>query len=148
MKHTPDINVLIAAARNDHTHHALALDWLESTLTAAHSSECSIVIPMVAIAGFIRLISNKQLFVNPASAAQAVAFIDQLLLVRNVEIAEAHQGWPSFRALVLDKAATGNAVPDAWLASHVLATNAVLTTFDKDFTQLLSKANLNLLKPT
>jgi predicted nucleic acid-binding protein len=39
----PDVNVLVAAARSDHTHHAQAHDWLVATLAAGRE----VVLPLL-----------------------------------------------------------------------------------------------------
>jgi uncharacterized protein len=145
MKHVPDINVLLAAARNDHTHHVPALAWLEALLSRAEEGDASICMPMVVVAGVTRLMTNQKMFSKPSTAQQAVDFIDQLLHINNVVIAEADEGWQPFKDLLLRQKASGNMVPDVWLASHVSSINGVLTTFDKGFKKLLASKHLNLL---
>ena len=51
---TPDVNVLVAASRSDHPHHAFARAWLEQALIDANQGAALKLQPMV-IASFLRL---------------------------------------------------------------------------------------------
>jgi predicted nucleic acid-binding protein len=42
-----DVNVLVAASRSDHPHHAVARTWLEETLAAAEGGAAFTLMPMV-----------------------------------------------------------------------------------------------------
>jgi len=46
---TPDVNVLVAAARSDHPHHTVARGWLAETLVRAESNAACTLMPMVAV---------------------------------------------------------------------------------------------------
>ena len=49
---TPDVNVLVGAARSDHPHHDVARAWLEETLAGADSGTVCTLMPMV-LASFL-----------------------------------------------------------------------------------------------
>jgi uncharacterized protein len=51
---TPDVNVLIAASRADHPHHAVARTWLDQALVQSNQGASLKLQPMV-IASFLRL---------------------------------------------------------------------------------------------
>ena len=51
---TPDVNVLVAASRNDHPHHELARQWLQESLSSSGTGAAVTLMPMV-LASFIRL---------------------------------------------------------------------------------------------
>jgi uncharacterized protein len=53
---TPDINILIAASRSDHAHHAVARAWLLETLALGETGRPLRLLPMV-LAGFLRLVT-------------------------------------------------------------------------------------------
>ncbi|HET8699046.1 MAG TPA: TA system VapC family ribonuclease toxin [Gammaproteobacteria bacterium] len=142
---TPDINVLVAASRSDHPHHAIARDWLETAIEACASGGSIEVLPMVA-AGYLRLVTNVRVFPDPSPPKEALAFIDALLAVPGVEMPENGREWPTLRRLCLDGKLTGNAIPDAWIAAAVKVMNGRLVTFDRGFTRLLGKGDLVLLK--
>jgi hypothetical protein len=56
---TPDINVLLAASRSDHPHHAVAGDWLEEAVGASRTSAALTLMPMV-LASFLRLVTSPR----------------------------------------------------------------------------------------
>lgn len=143
---TPDVNVLVAAARIDHPHHAAARDWLDLTVAQAGSGMGCTLMPMV-LASFLRLVTSLKIFQKPTSIAEAVAFLDALLLVPGVRLAELGPEWGRLRQLCLDKRLSGNDLPDAWLAAAVAQCGEHLVTFDRDFRRLLARSQLTVLAP-
>jgi len=139
---TPDVNVLVAAARSDHPHHDVARDWLGEAVTG---TGCTLM-PMV-LASFLRLVTSPKVFKNANSIEEAVGFLDALLALPNVQLAELGAEWKRFRQLCLDKRLAGNDLPDAWLAAAVAQRGEVLITFDRDFRRLLGRAQLSVLMP-
>jgi hypothetical protein len=142
---TPDINVLVAASRADHPHHTTARDWLNEAVAACESGGSIDVLPMVA-AGFLRLVTNSRIFPDPSPIKEAMAFMDALLAIPGVEMTESGSEWPTLRRMCLEGKLAGNAIPDAWIAAAVKAHNGRLVTFDRDFTRLLGKSELTVLK--
>ena len=67
-----DVNVLLAAFRADHVHHARARPWLERTLEAG----VRIIVPDLVWVGFLRLVTNSHIFDVPATPAEAFEFVD------------------------------------------------------------------------
>jgi hypothetical protein len=61
---TPDVNVLLAALRDNHPHHEVARSWLLAALTAAASGQSLVVLPMVA-AGVLRVATHSKVFEPP-----------------------------------------------------------------------------------
>jgi len=143
---TPDVNVLLAAFRSDHPHHAIAFEWLQSALVGAASGRSFVLLPM-AVSGFIRLATHAKVFRNPAPSHAAIAFIDSLLAIPGVEMAELGREWPAFRRLLRENSASGNDVPDAWIAATVQTLGENLATFDRGFGRLLGRNELTLLRP-
>lgn len=141
---TPDVNVLLAAFRTDHPHHAVAIDWLRSALAATASGRSLVLLPIV-VSGFIRLATHARVFRNPSPAGSAVAFIDSLLAAPGVEMAELGREWPAFRRLLQSREAVGNDVPDAWIAAAVQTLGENLVTFDRGFEQLLGRGERTVL---
>jgi uncharacterized protein len=143
----PDVNVLVAAFRADHIHHAVAADWLQSTLQGADDAP-SVYLPMHVLCGFIRLVTNSTIFPDAASGAQAIEFAAWLLAQPQVKLAGAASEWPCFSKLVLDKQLVANHIPDAWLASIAISLSEPFVTFDKGFRLLLPRSLLVLLPST
>lgn len=141
---TPDVNVLLAASRADHTHHKLAYAWLAKAVADCANGGSVKLMPMV-VASFLRLTTNTKIFVQPTPIADAVAFIDSLLSIPGVEMPEVGAEWLMLRTLCLEKKLAGNAIPDAWLAASVLHASQHLVTFDRDFKKLLPRSQVTIL---
>jgi toxin-antitoxin system PIN domain toxin len=143
---TPDVNVLVAAARTDHPHHLAARTCLEQTLAGADSGLVCTLMPMV-LASFLRLVTSPKIFQRPTPIDQAIDFIDALLALPGAQLADIGPEWKRFRQLCLDKKLSGNELPDAWLAAAVAQRGEHLVSFDRDFKKLLGRAQLTLLRP-
>ena len=142
---TPDVNVLVAASRSDHPHHAVARAWLEQALSTAAAGAPFALMPMV-IASVLRLVTSPKIFVHPTPVADAVAFVDAILAMPGVALMPLGTEWPRLRQLCLDKRLAGNDLPDAWLAAAVDQHAEHLVSFDRDFKTLLPRTRFTLLK--
>jgi len=140
----PDTNVLVAAYRSDHVHHAQASQWLKQFLQESLDGQM-LVLPMQVVSGFIRLVTNARIFPLASSATQAIEFIDWLLDDPKVRLLGNSSEWPVLRQLILDKKLLANHIPDAWLASLAISLSEPFVTFDKGFRQLLPRSLLVLL---
>ena len=143
---TPDVNVLVAASRADHPHHAVARVWLEQAALAAAAGSALTLMPMV-LASFLRLVTSPKIFRVPTPVDDAVGFVDALLAASGVHLAVLGPEWPQLRQLCLDKQLTGNRLPDAWLAAATLHLGEHLVSFDRDFRKLLGRSRFMLLEP-
>lgn len=141
---TPDVNVLVAASRSDHPHHAVARTWLEDALEAAGSGATFTLMPMV-MASVLRLVTSPKIFCRPTPVADAVDYIDAILAMPGVRLASLGTEWPKLRRLCLDMQLGGNDLPDAWLAAAVDHLGEHLVSFDRDFRKLLGRARFTLL---
>lgn len=142
---TPDVNVLVAASRSDHPHHAAARSWLEGALAAADNGASFTLMPMV-LASVLRLVTSPKIFLQPTPMAEAVDFVDAILAMPGVQLAPLGPEWPKLRQLCLDKQLGGNDLPDAWLAAAVEHQGEHLVSFDRDFKKLLGRARFTLLE--
>lgn len=143
---TPDVNVLVAASRADHPHHALARSWLEEAVGAADAGAGLTLMPMV-LASFLRLVTSPRIFQAPTPIEDAVAFADALPASAGVQLAPLGPEWSKLRQLCLDRQLGGNDLPDAWLAAAVAHRGERLVTFDRDFRKLLPRGQLTVLEP-
>lgn len=141
---TPDVNVLVAASRTDHPHHAVAREWLEGSLGTSETGAAFTLIPMV-LASFLRLVTSPRIFHIPTPVEDAVAFLDALLDTPGVHLAQLGPEWPKLRQLCLEKRLRSNDLPDAWLSSAVAQLGEHLVTFDRDFRRLLARNQYTLL---
>lgn len=143
---TPDVNVLVAASRSDHPHHAVARVWLEETVAAADAGATVTLMPMV-LASFLRLVTSAKIFQSATPIKDAVAFVDALLASPGVQLAPLGPEWAKLRQLCLDKQLSGNDLPDAWLSAAVAHLGEHLVSFDRDFRKLLPRGQFTLLEP-
>jgi toxin-antitoxin system PIN domain toxin len=143
---TPDVNVLVAASRSDHPHHAVALDWLERAIGVAGTRAAFTLMPMV-LASFLRLVTSPKVFQHATPIEDAVAFIDALMASPGVQLAPLGPEWAKLRQICLDKQLGGNDLPDAWLSAAVVHLGEHLVSFDRDFRKLLARNQFTLLIP-
>lgn len=141
---TPDVNVLVAASRSDHPHHAVARAWLEGALSGAGHGTAFTLMPMV-LASFLRLVTSAKVFRLPTPMVEAIAFVDAVLAAPGARLVHLGLEWPQFRQLCVERQLSGNDLPDAWLAAAVLHSAEHLATFDRDFRKLLTRSHLTLL---
>ena len=142
---TPDVNVLVAASRGDHPHHAVARAWLEQAAAAAAAGSALTLMPMV-LTSFLRLVTSPRIFLVPTPIEDALNFVDALLAAPGVQLASLGAEWPRLRRLCADKQLTGNDLPDAWLAAATLHLGEHLVSFDRDFRRLLGRSQFTLLE--
>ena len=143
---TPDVNVLVAASRSDHPHHAVARDWLEKAIGGAGAGAALTLMPMV-LASFLRLVTSPKVFQLATPTEDAVAFIDALMASPGVQLVPLGPEWAKLRQLCLDKQLGGNDLPDAWLSAAVIHLGEHLVSFDRDFRKLLARSQFTLLAP-
>ena len=141
----PDVNVLVAAFRKDHSQHRVAVSWLDQALTTSGDGQL-LLLPIGVISSFLRLVTQPKIFPTPTPIERAVDFIDWLLLDPKVKLASAGAEWENMRKLVLKKQLSGNQIPDAQLAAVSIALSEPFVTFDKGFRQLLPPSLLVVLR--
>ena len=142
---TPDVNVLVAASRGDHPHHAVARAWLEEAVVGAAAGSALTLMPMV-LTSFLRLVTSPRIFLVPTPIDDALNFVDALLAAPGVQLASLGAEWPRLRQLCGDKQLTGNDLPDAWLAAATLHLGEHLVSFDRDFRRLVGRSQFTLLE--
>jgi toxin-antitoxin system PIN domain toxin len=141
---TPDVNVLVAASRLDHPHHAVARRWLEEALGAAAAGGVFTLMPMVLVS-VLRLVTSPKVFRQATPIEDAVAFVDALVASPGVHLAAVGPEWPALRGLCLDRRLSANDLPDAWLSAAVTQAGEHLVSFDRDFRRLLPRGQFTLL---
>lgn len=141
---TPDVNLLVAATRTDHPHHAVARTWLEEAVAAGAAGAAFTLMPMV-LASFLGVVTSPKVFRQATPIEDAVAFVDALLTSPGVLLAPLGPEWPKLRQLCLDKQLSGNDLPDAWLAAAVAQLGEHLVGFDRDVRKLLTRSQFTLL---
>lgn len=127
-----DVNIVVAASRDDHAHHRRAAPWL----TEVSAGPERFTVPDGVWASFIRLVTNRRIFPVPTPTTTAFAF------ARTVRSAPSYQSVPPgerhleiFERLCVEGQAAGDLVPNAYLAALAIDQGATLASFDRDFTR-------------
>ena len=142
---TPDVNVLVAASRTDHPHHAVARDWLEAAVGASAAGGRRLDADADGAGRLLRLVTSPKIFQLATPIEDAVAFVDALLTSPGVQLVALGPEWSKLRQLCVDKKLSGNDVQDAWLSAAVAHMGEHLVSFDRDFRKLLPRGRFTLL---
>lgn len=125
-----DVNVLVYAHRKDAVEHERYAIWLEEAL----DSEQAYGLSELVLSRFMRIVTNRRMVDAPATVGEALAFANVLREQPNaVLLAPGPRHWAIFERLCREAGATGNLVPDAYLAALAIEHGAELITTDRDF---------------
>ncbi len=126
----PDINVLVYALRREFPRHERYRSWLEATLNG--EEPVALVGPVVS--GFLRIVTNRRVFVRPTPLAEAVAHVETMLDAPAAVTPDLPGvGVRTLLAQCRAGAASGDLVPDAHLAAVATVLGAELVSADRDF---------------
>lgn len=125
-----DVNVLVYALRHDLDQH----DAYRSVLEELANGIEPLGVPDLVLSGFVRVVTNRRIFVEPSSSGEAWDFVEQLLAAPAVTMLRpGEHHWEHFRRLASEIDATGNDVPDAYLAAYPAERNATWLSADRGF---------------
>jgi uncharacterized protein len=125
-----DVNVVLAAFREDHPHHRCVRPWFED----ATGDAAGFAVPSTVWASFLRVVTHPRVFDPPSSIPEAFGFIDAVLAQPTCLSAE-----PGPRHLILlrrlcDEAdARGDLVPDAVIGALAVENGCTVASLDRDF---------------
>ena len=127
-----DTNILLYAEDKLSLLHEEARQWWDAQL----SGESPVCLCWPILASFIRIGTNRQIFIKPLTMKQAIirvqSWIDQPC-VRLINPTESH--WQIFQTMLLDGQAKANLVADAHLAALAIEHGCVLYSTDSDFSR-------------
>ena len=130
-----DVNVVVAAHRDDHQHFAVVGGWFQDILAGA----TPFAVPVVVWASVLRLVTSPRIFDPPTPLADAFAFIEETCAQPHHLLL--HPG-PAhlrlLRAICLEADATADLIPDAVIAAIALEHGAVVASLDRDFARFSS----------
>lgn len=125
-----DVNVVLAAHRDDHPDFQTARAWLERTLG---ESAPFAVVDLVAGA-FLRIATNRRIFSIPTPVEEAFAYLKALReQPGHIMLAPGPRHLDLLEGLCDSAAASGDLIPDAQLAAIALEHACELVSFDRDF---------------
>jgi uncharacterized protein len=140
-----DVNVLIYAHREDTVDHDRYRHWLEAALA---SPEAFGIVELV-LSGFLRVTTNPKIFSAPTPLDVALTFVEAIRASPNgVRISPGVRHWSIFTQLCRETGATGNLVPDAFLAALAIESGSEWITTDRDFRQFPGLKWRHPLQPT
>lgn len=125
-----DVNVLVYAYRVEAQDHERYAAWLRETI----ASEQAYGVSELVLSGFLRIVTHPRAMKQPAPIDSALAFARALRTQPNaVRLEPGTRHWEIFERLCRDAGATGNLVPDAYLAALAIEHGAEFVTTDRDF---------------
>ena len=125
----PDVNILVYAFHEQGDQHVAMRAWLQD---AVHGNEAVGLCDAVLV-GFLR-VATLPIWRPPASLPLAISFIERLREAPACRHLAPHQrAIGTMLRLCADIRASGNIVPDAWLAALAIEHGATLITADAGF---------------
>jgi uncharacterized protein len=124
-----DVNILVAAHREDAPLHHSIRPWLETQLETP-----GIALTDLVLSGFLRVVTHPKIFKTPTPLEQALDFAADLRARSTVTIVHPGAGhWEIFLGLCRSADARGNWVPDAYHASLAIEYGLEWITLDQGF---------------
>ena len=125
----PDLNVWLALACPDHSHHRQALHYWEQQAAE------QVLFCTVTALGLVRLVCQPKLMgAAVKTAAEASALLEAFCQQPGVSIAMPEQGgWDVFHQLLRRGEVPARLCTDAYLAAVAMANGWRLVSFDRDF---------------
>jgi uncharacterized protein len=130
-----DVNVLIYAFRRDAPDHQRYANWLRELI----DSDAAFGLTDLVLSGFMRIVTHPAIFTPPSTIERATSFADQIRhCPQCVSVAPGSRHWGIFTALCRQTGATGNHVPDAYLAAMAIESACQWITTDRGFARFPS----------
>jgi toxin-antitoxin system PIN domain toxin len=130
-----DVNVVLAAFRDDHVHHPVTRPWFDAMLAAT----VPFSVPVVVWASFLRLTTSRRAFPVPTPLGDAFAFVEAVSThPRHLRLEPGPQHMALLRRVCEESDATGELVPDAVIAAIALEHGCAVASLDRDFARFSS----------
>jgi toxin-antitoxin system PIN domain toxin len=125
-----DVNVLLAAHRDDHPDYAVSRPWLAEL----GRSRRQFAVPWVVWWSFLRLATNRRIFEVPTPLVDAMDFVHAVRLQPGyVQLEVGSRHLDLLHKLCTDADAHGDLIPDAVLAAIATEHGGAVVSFDRDF---------------
>lgn len=135
------MNVVLAAHRRDHPHHAAVRPWFDRLAVGDEP----FAVPVVVWASFLRLATNRRIFSVPTAPADAWAFLDATVAQpHHLLLGPGPRHLDLLRGLCDEGNAVGDLVPDAVIAAVAAEHGCAVATLDRDFARFPSVRHLLL----
>ncbi|MFN8122375.1 MAG: type II toxin-antitoxin system VapC family toxin [Thermoleophilia bacterium] len=125
-----DVNVLVYAHRPEAPRHDEYRAWLERVRV----DDEPLGLVDVVLSGFLRVVTNPRIFREPTPLPVALEFIRNLREGPSaIGVAPGPRHRPVFERLCRETEASGNAIPDAFLAAIAIEQGATWFSADRGF---------------
>lgn len=125
-----DVNVVLAAHRDDHPHFALARAWLDRTLATG----VPFSIPDLVAGSFLRVATNSRIFAAPTPIDEAFGYLRALRAQpSHLLLGPGPRHLAFMEKLCTEADARGDLIPDVQLAALAIEHACELVSFDRDF---------------
>jgi toxin-antitoxin system PIN domain toxin len=125
-----DVNIVLAAHREDHAQHGLVRAWFDQAVAAPDGFG----VPNSVWASFLRLTTNRRIFPVPTPLPAAFTFIELTRAQhRHLVLEPGPRHLLLLRQLCEQADAQGDLVPDAVLGALALEHGCAVATLDRDF---------------
>ncbi len=126
----PDVNLLLYAYDTTNPFHAKAAKWWCDCL----SGDEPVGLPTVVLFGFLRISTNRKIYQNPLTVAQASQHLESWLSQPNAGLLSPSSLHVHITLSLLNELnSAGNLVTDAQIAALAIEHNATVHTADSDF---------------
>jgi toxin-antitoxin system PIN domain toxin len=123
-----DVNVVFYAHRAEYSQHHQTREWLQGLLASGDSFAATGQV----LASVVKLATNHRWMDPPSAVDEVLDFCKQIRLAPGwVDLAPRHRHWEIFDRLCRDSRATGDHVPDAFLAALAIENDCELVSFDR-----------------
>ena len=127
-----DANLLLLSYDVNAAQHRRARSWLEATLSAGDP----IGIPMLSVAAFVRIGTDKRLPRLALRMADVLAAVNSWLALDNVSLVHTSDtNWRRTQECIRAGNVTGGMVTDAQIAALAIEHGAILYSNDRDFSR-------------
>jgi toxin-antitoxin system PIN domain toxin len=122
--------VLVYAHRGGTPEHERIGAWLQTVANGSAAFGLSALV----LSGFLRIVTHPRVFATPTRLDTALAFVASLRARPNcVEVSPGPRHWEIFADLCRATQATGNQIPDAYLAALAIESGSEWITTDGGF---------------
>jgi toxin-antitoxin system PIN domain toxin len=130
-----DVNVVVAAHRDDHPRHPAVRTWFDSLI----AGDEPFTVPVPVWASFLRIVTNRRIFAVPTPRAAAFSFVDAVAeQPHHLATGPGPRHMTLLRAQCDEADALGDLVPDAVLAALAAEHSCTVATLDRDFARFPS----------
>ncbi|MGI8624396.1 MAG: type II toxin-antitoxin system VapC family toxin [Solirubrobacteraceae bacterium] len=125
-----DVNVVVSLHRPEHAHHEASSRWFERLQEANRP----FAVPSSVWTSFVRIVTNRRAFEEPTTAVEAFGFVRSMARqARYTPLEPGPRHLELFEHACTEAEATGDLVPDAYLAALAIEHGCTLVSLDRDF---------------